>query len=87
MTDKIKPARPRGVDSARVIQVIVTEGLVGTGAPDDPCHSQIRYWTLDGRLIATEGERERRLDAEAAKDRCGSLSGLGPEWDIEVKEC
>lgn len=46
-------ARPRGTDSAKVIQVIVTESLVGRGTDEDPCYIQKRYWSLDGILLAT----------------------------------
>lgn len=45
-------ARPRGTDSAKVIQVIVTESLEGAGTADDPCRTQRRYWGLDGELLA-----------------------------------
>lgn len=44
--------RPRGTDSARVIQVIVTEALEGRGTKDDPCRTQKKYWSLDGELLA-----------------------------------
>ena len=45
-------ARPRGTDSAKVIQVIVTEALEGWGTKDDPCRTQRKYWSLDGELLA-----------------------------------
>lgn len=45
-------ARPRGTDSAKVIQVIVTESLEGAGTKEDPCFIQRRYWGLDGELLA-----------------------------------
>ena len=45
-------ARPRGTDSAKVIQVIVTESLAGRGTDEDPCYIQERYWSFDGKLIA-----------------------------------
>lgn len=45
-------ARPRGTDSAKVIQVIVTEALEGRGTEDDPCRIQRKYWSLDGELLA-----------------------------------
>lgn len=47
------PARPRGTDGAKVMLVIVTESLEGTGSPADPCRIQKRYWSLDGELLAT----------------------------------
>lgn len=51
--DETKTARPRGTDSAKVIQVIVTEALEGVGSESDPCKIQKRYWSLDGELLAT----------------------------------
>lgn len=46
-------ARPRGTDSARVIQVIQTTALRGTGVDEkDPCRRVIQYWSLDGKLLA-----------------------------------
>lgn len=53
MDEPKKTARPRGTDSAKVIQVIVTEALEGTGEKDDPCRIQKKYWSLDGELLAT----------------------------------
>lgn len=51
--EETKTARPRGTDSAKVIQVIVTEALEGVGSENDPCKIQKRYWSLDGELLAT----------------------------------
>ena len=48
-----KTARPRGTDSAEIVQVIKTRAISGTGEHGDPCVMQIRYWTTDGKLIAT----------------------------------
>ena len=42
-------ATPRGCDSARIEQVIVTRAL--KGAENDPCREVIQYWTLDGKLL------------------------------------
>ena len=47
-----KTARPRGTDSAKVIQVIVTKSLEGRGTEEDPCRIQTRYWSLEGELLA-----------------------------------
>jgi hypothetical protein len=45
--------RPRGVESAKVIQVIVTEALVGSRiGPDEICRTVRQYWSLDGDLLA-----------------------------------
>lgn len=48
-------ATPRGCDSARVEQVIVTRALKGAGTENDPCREVIQYWTLDGKLLCEKG--------------------------------
>lgn len=50
--DQNKKVRPRGTDAAKVIQVILTEALEGSGTKDDPLHIQRRLWSLDGMLLA-----------------------------------
>ncbi len=45
-------ARPRGTDSARVIQVIETTALRGGGTEDDKCRQVKQYWDFDGNLLA-----------------------------------
>ena len=52
MEDEKMTARPRGTDSAKVIQVIVTEAIEGRGIEDDPILSVLQYWSLDGELLA-----------------------------------
>ncbi len=47
-----KPVRPRGVDKAKVIQVIETHSLRGVGTEDDMCRCVIQYWDLSGELLA-----------------------------------
>lgn len=44
--------RPRGTDSAKVIQVIETRALEGNRTLTDPCRIQVKYWSLDGELLA-----------------------------------
>lgn len=46
--------KPRGTDSAKVIKVIRTMSLKGTGSENDPCRLVAQYWTLSGRLICEE---------------------------------
>ena len=45
-------ARRRGTDSARVIQVIVTEALRGKGTNEDLCRLVTQYWDFEGNLLA-----------------------------------
>lgn len=44
--------RPRGTDSARVIQVIETESIRGNGTNEDKCRPIKQYWNFDGNLLA-----------------------------------
>lgn len=46
-------ARPRGTDSAKVIQVIQTVSLKGKGTENDPARQVIQYWDFEGNLIGT----------------------------------
>ncbi len=46
------PVRPRGTDSARVIQVIETKTLRGIGTEEDMCRQVTQYWEFDGTLLA-----------------------------------
>lgn len=47
-----KAARPRGTDSAKVIQVIETVALIGRGTHDDPVRTVTQYWDFSGNLLA-----------------------------------
>lgn len=44
--------RPRGTDSAQVIQVIKTESMRGEGTQEDLCRIVTQYWDFDGNLLA-----------------------------------
>ena len=45
-------ARPRGVDNARIIQVIETTALRGAGTAEDKCREVKQYWDFEGKLLA-----------------------------------
>lgn len=46
-------ARPRGTDGAKVISVIETRALRGTGLnEEDKCREVKQYWDLNGNLLA-----------------------------------
>lgn len=53
-------ARPRGTDSARVIQVIETKSLRGTGTEKDLCREVTQYWDFDGNLLSENDPCEER---------------------------
>ena len=56
--------RPMGTDNARVVQVIVTHSLEGSGTIDDPCKEQVRYWSFDGVLLAEKCVTETQEGAQ-----------------------
>lgn len=43
---------PRGTDKAKVIYVIKTESLIGSGKEKDPVRTIYQYWNLQGQLLA-----------------------------------
>lgn len=45
-------ARPRGTDHARVVTVIETKSLRGSGTEKDPCRIVTQYWDFQGNLLA-----------------------------------
>lgn len=52
MSERKETTRPRGADSARVIQVIETRALAGRGTEEDPARCLIQYWNFEGDLLA-----------------------------------
>ena len=52
MNEGMKTIRPRGTDSAVVIQVIRTRSLSGIGTKEDPCRILTQYWDFDGVELA-----------------------------------
>lgn len=56
-------ARPRGTDSARIIQVIETKALRGTGQCEtDMCRTVTQYWSLEGELLAEHDPFEKEKE-------------------------
>lgn len=53
-------AIPRGCDSARVEQMIVTRALKGAGTEDDPCREVSQYWSLTGKLLFELTDEDRQ---------------------------
>jgi len=52
MFEEKETARPRGTDSAKVIQVIRTRSMRGYGTSDDLCRTVTQFWTLSGEFLA-----------------------------------
>lgn len=42
----------KGTQSAKVIEVIKTQSVIGSGVAADPYRIIIQYWSFDGRLLA-----------------------------------
>lgn len=55
-------ARPRGTDSAKIIQVIETKALCGEGTADDPCQILTQYWSFDGILLAENSTKAKEKE-------------------------
>lgn len=53
--------RPKGADSARVIQVIETRAKRGLGIEKDPVREVVQYWDLDGNFLAEMDSDTRYL--------------------------
>lgn len=52
MEEERKTARPRGTDSAKIVQVIETKSIYGIGTTSDPCRIITQYWDFDGNMLA-----------------------------------
>ena len=73
MDKQKETARPRGTDSARVIQVIETTALAGNGTPDDPCRTKVQYWSLDGDKLAENDPYLRGIASASSKASSDSM--------------
>lgn len=47
-----KTILPRGCDSAKLITVIETSALRGSGEEEQPLRAVKQYWTLEGKFLA-----------------------------------
>lgn len=65
--------RPRGTDSARVIEVVETKSIRGMGTEDDVCRYVTQYWSFKGELLA---ENDSILDDLHSAERVGSSSAF-----------
>lgn len=52
MCQNVSKSIPRGTDKARVISVIETTALKGSGTENDECRLVKQYWDFDGNLLA-----------------------------------
>ncbi len=54
---------PRGVDSARVIQVIETVAMRVSGEDGQPARRVAQYWSLQGELLVERDFYDRGMSA------------------------
>lgn len=56
--------RARGCDSAKVIEVIETIAIKGTGTENDPIREIIQYWSTKGEWLAENDPYELHKETE-----------------------
>lgn len=66
MNNNKETVRPRGTDSARLVQVIETKSIRGTGNEEDLCREVTQYWDLDGNLLAESDPVTKNAQQEDA---------------------
>lgn len=80
--------RPRGTDSAKVIQVIKTTSLIGLGEEvTDPCRIVTQYWNFKGELLAsndTTVEENLARDIECKSNKIRELNNFVHELKEEI---
>lgn len=83
-------ARPRGTDSAKVIQVIVTKSLCGEGTDEDPCRTVLQYWDFGGNFLTEndpfEKEKPDSVKESGKPDIKGITVDLPPYGILPIKE-
>lgn len=73
MTDNKKTARPRGTDSAKVISVIETTALAGSGTEDDPVREVTEYWSMAGERLAVNDPYWGSMESASSKMSSASM--------------
>ena len=79
-------ARPRGTDSAQVIQVIKTESLRGEGTQEDLCRIVTQYWDFDGNLLAENDPCITECVIQGMIDHVLNLNLLKKNFHISFKQ-
>lgn len=49
--DKNTTLRTRGTDLAKVVYLIQTTAMRGSGEENDPVREVVQYWSFDGELL------------------------------------
>lgn len=76
--------RPNGVNSARVIEVIETKAIRGSGIERDPAREIIQYWDLDGNLLAV-ADCDPQYLAELSVWESNRLAEIIENWKEKQK--
>ncbi|MGI5947763.1 MAG: hypothetical protein ACOX8K_10195 [Lachnospiraceae bacterium] len=78
--------RPRGTDSAKVIQIIETKTLRGSGQKDDLYRTVTQYWDFEGRLLAEDDvcakDRPRKYGYQLSKEEVMKLL----DWEFPTSD-
>ena len=62
--------KPRGTDSVRIIQVIETKSVRGSGESlNDVCRQVTQYWDMDGNLLS-ENDPQPNEEIKLEHDGC-----------------
>lgn len=64
---------PRGVNSAKVIQVIETKSARGSGSKEQPSRIITEYWSLDGEKLAENDPYLRGMASASSKASSDSM--------------
>lgn len=85
--------RAEGTKTAKVIAVIETKALRGSGTKEDPTREITQYWDLNGHFLAEidEVQRMRLTEYDSEKDAMGTISApqvkrFIPWWDMVTEE-
>lgn len=60
-----KNIAPRGTDQAKLIKVIQTKSVKGSGTVKDPVRSFYQYWDLKGNLLASKDSYDTSSSASS----------------------
>ena len=64
---------PRGVDSAKVIQVIETKSARGSGTTEQPARIVTEYWSLEGEKLAEHDPYFAQMASASSKASSDSM--------------
>ena len=78
--------RPRGTDSAKVVQIIETKTLRGSGQEDDIYRTVTQYWDFEGRLLAEDDicakDQRKKYGYQLSKEEVMKLL----DWEFPARD-